>query len=190
MRDSESTRDRIVRAAVKEFSTHGISGARVERIAQSASTSKERIYAYFRSKEELYWEVVALELAQLTEATRMDPSDLAEYAGRVFDYYEEHPESFRLLSWGQLESAESGPQSKHLRPVVEEKTRKIAEAQVAGLIDSTWSPWETLILVSELSAMWCRQSSNRAVIASSDDPDRLRRRSVVVDSVRRLTQRR
>jgi AcrR family transcriptional regulator len=177
-----------VGAAVQEFAAHGISGARVERIAQSASTSKERIYAYFRSKEELYWEVVSLELAKLTEATRMDPSDLAEYAGRLFDYYEEHPESYRLMAWGQLESADSGPQSKHLRPVVEEKTKKIADAQSAGHVDPTWTPWETLILVSELAAMWCRQSSGQKPPVSSNEAERRRRRTVVVESVRRLMQ--
>ncbi|MET7403936.1 helix-turn-helix domain-containing protein, partial [Dactylosporangium sp. NPDC005572] len=50
----DSTGDRIIAAAVTEFAQHGIAGARVERIARAARTSKERVYAYFRSKEALY----------------------------------------------------------------------------------------------------------------------------------------
>jgi TetR/AcrR family transcriptional regulator len=51
---ADQTRKRILRAAVREFSTHGLSGARTDAIAQSAKVNKALLYYYFKSKHELY----------------------------------------------------------------------------------------------------------------------------------------
>jgi len=48
------TRKRILRAAVREFSTHGLSGARTDAIAESAKVNKALLYYYFKSKQKLY----------------------------------------------------------------------------------------------------------------------------------------
>jgi AcrR family transcriptional regulator len=177
--DTTATQNRIFEAAVQEFAAFGIAGARVERIAKAAQTSKERLYAYFRNKEELYWQIAERELGRLADATKLDATDLPEYAGRLFDYYEDHPESQRLLSWGQLESDEKAPSSVHWQSMVAEKTVKIAAAQAQGLVDPTWSPLELLYLISQVAATWTGKASNS---------DRLRRRAVVVEAVRRFTR--
>jgi TetR/AcrR family transcriptional regulator len=57
--DEASTRDKIVTAALKEFTVHGKAGARMDRIAESAGVNKAMIYYHFKSKEELHREVVA-----------------------------------------------------------------------------------------------------------------------------------
>jgi len=41
---SDRTRRNILRAAVREFSTHGLSGARTDAIAQSAGVNKALLY--------------------------------------------------------------------------------------------------------------------------------------------------
>lgn len=51
---ADQTRKRILRAAVREFSTHGLSGARTDRIAESARVNKALLYYYFKSKQDLY----------------------------------------------------------------------------------------------------------------------------------------
>lgn len=51
---SDRTQKRILRAAVQEFSTHGLSGARTDRIAESAKVNKALLYYYFKSKQGLY----------------------------------------------------------------------------------------------------------------------------------------
>jgi AcrR family transcriptional regulator len=44
---------RILDAALEEFSTHGVAGARVDRIASAADCNKNLLYVYFGSKENL-----------------------------------------------------------------------------------------------------------------------------------------
>lgn len=51
---AESTRKNILRAAVREFSTHGLSGARTDAIARSARVNKALLYYYFKDKQGLY----------------------------------------------------------------------------------------------------------------------------------------
>lgn len=46
--------ERILRAALKEFSTYGFSGARMERIARTAKVNKAMIFYYHASKQNLY----------------------------------------------------------------------------------------------------------------------------------------
>src|SRR5271165_1569641 len=51
---AEQTREAILRAAIREFSAHGLSGARTEAIAESAGANKALLYYYFKSKKGLY----------------------------------------------------------------------------------------------------------------------------------------
>ena len=51
---ADQTRDRILRAAIHEFSEHGLAGARTGAIASAARVNKALLYYYFRDKESLY----------------------------------------------------------------------------------------------------------------------------------------
>ena len=51
---AEQTRKAILDAAIREFSAHGLSGARTEAIAESAGANKALLYYYFKSKKGLY----------------------------------------------------------------------------------------------------------------------------------------
>src|SRR5277367_3713149 len=51
---SEHTRKAILRAAIREFSAHGLAGARTDAIAASAKVNKGLLYYYFKSKSGLY----------------------------------------------------------------------------------------------------------------------------------------
>jgi TetR/AcrR family transcriptional regulator len=51
---ADQTRDRILRAAIREFSEHGLAGARTGAIATAARVNKALLYYYFRDKEALY----------------------------------------------------------------------------------------------------------------------------------------
>ncbi|MFE4700829.1 TetR family transcriptional regulator [Streptomyces sp. NPDC056738] len=185
---ADSTRDRIVTAATAEFSRHGIAGARIERIAKAARTSKERIYAYFRSKEELYATVAADELTAVAEATRLDPTDLPGYAGRVHDYFTAHPDRLRLMNWGRLELGDARPTAPDdpIQTTVRHKTEQLRTAQKAGHLDPAWDPADILVFVNQLAMSWAGQTD----LMPADEIERLRflyaRRAAIVAAVQRL----
>ena len=68
MRNAEATRERILEAALAEFSAYGIAGARVDRIAQAAGCNKNLIYIYFEDKETLFTTVQGAASAQFHNA--------------------------------------------------------------------------------------------------------------------------
>jgi AcrR family transcriptional regulator len=157
MPGTDSTRDRIVAAAQAEFAQYGIAGARVDRIARAARTSKERVYAYFRGKEELYRFVAAQVLAEIGDAVPLDPADLPGYAAGLFDYFTGHPDRFRFVSWGHLELDSGGPGHDAPDPygqAMAGKTEKIRSAQEAGKLDPSWDPADICILVSQIATAW------------------------------------
>lgn len=50
----DHSRDRILAAAIRAFSEHGLAGARTSAIAAAARVNKALLYYYFRDKEALY----------------------------------------------------------------------------------------------------------------------------------------
>lgn len=179
---ADSTRERIVAAAMQEFADRGIAGARVDRIAQNARTSKERVYAYFRSKEALYDHVAEREMTALVEATDLDPADLPGYAGVLFDHFVERPDHYRLITWGRLELAESSTVSDPLSRTIESKLAQLRAAQRSGLVDSSWDPIDILALINQIAATWVGQPEIAAAAPSASSTLK-RRRAVVVSAV-------
>lgn len=77
---SDQTRARILAAAIREFSSDGIAGARTERIAEAAGVNKALLYYYFTSKQALY--NAALEdMANRVVASSMAALDAGRSAG-------------------------------------------------------------------------------------------------------------
>ncbi|WP_411089463.1 TetR family transcriptional regulator [Streptomyces sp. 061-3] len=187
-RTAADTRDRIVTAAMAEFAQYGIAGARVDRIAKEARTSKERVYAYFRSKEDLYAFVARQELAVVAAASRMDPTDLPGYAGRIFDFFLSHPEHHRLVAWGRLELGGNAPAPDDpLMAAVKEKTEQLRKAQEDGYLDPSWDPFDVLPLVHQIATSWAAQSELAHVVKEqARTPDAAARRAAVVRAVQLL----
>jgi TetR/AcrR family transcriptional regulator len=72
---ADQTRKNILRAAIREFSAHGLAGARTDSIAESAGVNKALLSYYFKSKSGLYeaaFEEIATEVAEQTLAA-LDP---------------------------------------------------------------------------------------------------------------------
>ncbi len=102
--DPERTRANIIGVATHEFSEHGLSGARIDEIADRTHTSKRMIYYYFGSKEGLYRTVLeecyrrirAIEHDVDLEA--LPPLEaLAELVRFTFDYQTNNEDFIRLV---------------------------------------------------------------------------------------------
>ncbi|MGW3826599.1 TetR family transcriptional regulator [Streptomyces sp. NPDC005071] len=184
----DTTRERVLTAAMEEFARHGIAGARVDRIAKLARTSKERVYAYFRSKDALYADVAAREYVVIAEATQMDPCDLPGYAGRLFDYFVARPDHHRLIAWGRLELPGAAAIADDPdQAVIARKIDQLRQVQQAGQLDPAWDPADVLALVNQIAMTWASQPElSEAAAAHAVDPTTAARRAAVVTAVEQL----
>lgn len=152
MRGKEATKAKLLEAALTEFATHGIAGARVDRIAANAGCNKAMIYAYFGSKEDLFEEVLKIQISMVIEAVPITPDDLPEYAGRLFDTYERQPELLRLAGYHRLENGfEAINKAEAEAHVV--KVAAIEEAQRDGRLPADFGAEELLSLVVHMSIL-------------------------------------
>jgi AcrR family transcriptional regulator len=183
-RDAEATRQRLLEAAREEFAAHGIAGARVDRIADAARSNKAQIYHYFGSKDGLFDAVFDAMCRETVDAVPIDPANLPQYAGRLFDSYEKRPWVQRIATWYRLERAGSGD----LLPVVlasnKAKVQAIAEAQANGILPTRFPASALLGLIIHLSGFW--SSNVPEYDALVEDDSTATRRQVVVDAVAAL----
>ena len=112
---AENTRRRILESAIDKFSTDGFTGTVIDDIAGSAGVNKQRIYAYFGSKQKLFdaalLEVFSRVKLLSTAAVRHAADDPENLTGIVleefFRVHQETPELWRLLAWANLQSSTS-----------------------------------------------------------------------------------
>jgi AcrR family transcriptional regulator len=102
--DAEASRAEILAAATREFSEKGLSGARVDEIAERTQINKRMIYYYFGSKEGLYSAVLERSYGHIRmseSAMNLDalpPEEaLRQLVRHTFDYHNMHPDFVRLV---------------------------------------------------------------------------------------------
>jgi AcrR family transcriptional regulator len=181
-RDAERTRKRILEAATEEFAALGIAGARVNRIAEEAGCNKAMLYAYYGNKDQLFDAVFTAYVDAYLAEVGFDADDLPAYAGRVFDYFEEHPGHLRLATWYRLER----PQGSRLDAVLAVNADRLAElkrAQADGTIPADFSPVELLSLIQSIATSW---STMNPEYGDAVPTYRVHRRRTVVNAVERL----
>src|SRR6266545_5403033 len=105
VRDPEKTRERILAAALREFSTHGFAGARVDRIARRARINKRMLYHYFGNKEGLFRAILRRKLGERLAWAAATPGDPGESLAFWFDVTCRDPDWVRLLQWRHSRAA-------------------------------------------------------------------------------------
>lgn len=63
----ESTKQAFIKTARKLFAEHGFQGTTMHAIAQGAGKSRRTLYTYFSTKQDVYMEVIQMELQNLYE---------------------------------------------------------------------------------------------------------------------------
>jgi AcrR family transcriptional regulator len=180
--DSQETRRRLLAAAITEFGAYGIAGARVDRIAAAAKANKQAIYAYFGSKDALFAAAFEDRIRDFHASVLFDEYDLAEYGGRMFDKFEDAPETLRLVLWYQVERA-AGPQLDVILHSNEDKVERIVAAQQEGKVTKTYSAVALLALARSTALMWHTQIPELTALFPSDRADR---RDMVVRVIRQI----
>jgi len=121
-RNPEGTKADILESARKEFAKAGLSGARVDKIAEQSGANKRMIYHYFGGKEKLFAAVVEDAYANIRSRERtlglddVPPAEalknLVEFTWR---YYLENPEFITLVNSENLHQARHITGNKQLR---------------------------------------------------------------------------
>jgi AcrR family transcriptional regulator len=104
-RDAIRSQQVILDAAKTEFSEYGLSGARVDRIAQRSGLNKRLIYYYFNNKERLFTAVLEVAYAEIRTAERelqleaLAPTEaIKQLTTFTWDYYLKNPQFLTLLN--------------------------------------------------------------------------------------------
>lgn len=159
--DAEETRRNILEVATAEFAGKGLSGARIDEIAEKTNASKRMIYYYFGGKEGLYRAVLERAYTAIrkvdAEAQRDDlPPDAAlrEVVGLTFDYHGQHPEFVRLvMNENILRGAHIGDIAgirERNRAVIANLSRILARGEEAGLFRAGLDPVDLHMTISAL----------------------------------------
>ncbi|OOM73443.1 TetR family transcriptional regulator [Clostridium sp. BL-8] len=152
MRNSQATQERILEAAMAEFSTYGISGARVDRIAKIAECNKNLIYMYFGNKESLFTTIFQKHLSCVYKDIVFTPDDLPGYAVRVFEFAMTHPDLMRLMAWFSLEGNTNNPVERE--HVHNEKIADLDELKSKGAVGKEFSSDFILTAIMALATAW------------------------------------
>ncbi|HYA52032.1 MAG TPA: TetR/AcrR family transcriptional regulator [Streptosporangiaceae bacterium] len=102
VRDPQRTRDRILAAALAEFSAEGFAGARVARIARRARINKRMLYHYFGNKEDLFREIFDRKLRERAAWITEAPAELGSSLAYWFEMACEDSDWIRLIQWEAL----------------------------------------------------------------------------------------
>ena len=179
--DARATQRRLLEAAAQEFAARGIAGARVDRIAEAARSNKAQIYHYFGSKDQLFDAVFNALVTGTLHEVPIDVTDLPEYAGRLFDRYEQHPQVPQLATWYRLERAGTDAPLELVVKSNRDKVAAIAQAQQSGDLPSHFAAADLLALILALAALWTSATPEFAELTAAHTV--AHRRRVVTDAV-------
>ena len=145
-RDPRRTQERILAAALAEFSAKGFSGARVDVIARRAAINKRMLYHYFGDKKALFREVLRQKMAERAAwlaASPMDPIELLPY---WFGLACQDPKWIRLLEWEALQGSDRNViHQKRRREAMAKAVAKIRRRQRLGLLSKNLDPRHLLL---------------------------------------------
>jgi AcrR family transcriptional regulator len=185
MSKADETRARILEAALDEFATYGVAGARVDRISGAAGCNKNLLYVYFGSKENLFTTVLEQNLLRVYEDIVFTPDDLPGFAGRVFDFAMANPDLMRLLAWSTLDGSVGPPEGRAASH--DAKVAALSEMQVERRLDARFSPEFLVATVMALATSWSPAFPFGAAMHPGQKPPLAALRAQVVDVIARLT---
>ena len=197
--DADASRADILAAATREFSEKGLSGARVDSIAERTKINKRMIYYYFGSKEGLYRAVLERSYGHIrmsesaVELDSLPPEEaLRQLVRLTFDYHNMHPDFVRLVM------NENIHQAAHIGELASIRTRNRAVIKTLrtlldrGIEAGVFRPdIEPVELHMSISALCFYNVSNRYTFSKIFERDMTSaaaiaaRREVVVDMILR-----
>ncbi|WP_168801055.1 TetR family transcriptional regulator [Peteryoungia ipomoeae] len=195
--DPERTREDILEVATEEFSEFGLSGARVDSIAEKTRTSKRMIYYYYGSKEGLYLAVLERAYRKIRslesdlQLSALPPQEaLRQLIGTTFDHDEENPDFVRLVSIENIHHAMHMKRSSVIADLNISVIRTIQDILDRGLATGAFKRQADAIDVHMLISAFCFfRVSNRYTFGTIFERDLseanlyARHKSLITDAV-------
>ena len=151
-RHPERTRERILAAALREFSDKGFAGARVDRIARRARVNKRMLYHYFGNKASLFREILHRKVQERSAWAVTAPADAAESLAFWFDAACRDRDWVRLMEWEALGSADGVVSGDAERSAAFHKgVAQVRERQARGLLRDDVDPGHLLLAMVALT---------------------------------------
>src|SRR5215475_4464443 len=178
-RDPEGMRKRILEAATEEFARFGLSGARVDRIADAAGANKRMLYYHVGNKEKLYLEVLEAAYERIRAAERelrlekLAPIDaLVRLMEFTWHYYLRHPEFMALLNTENLHRARYIKRSRKVKQLHSPFVAMIADilrrGEANGTIRKGIDPVQLYISIAGMSYLYISNIHTLGTIFHSD----------------------
>ncbi|MGH8782694.1 TetR/AcrR family transcriptional regulator [Paraburkholderia sp.] len=201
--DPEQTKRNILDVATQEFSAMGLTGARVDAIAERTSTTKRMLYYYFGSKEGLYEAVLdkvygdIRALEQDLHVSELDPIEgLRTLVEFTFDYHDRHRDFVRLVTIENIHGAKYIEQLKSFKSrnasVIDTIEDLLARGVAAGEFRADIDAIDLHLLISSLCfhRVGSRHTFGAAFGRDPSHPRlRARHREMIVDATLRLVKR-
>lgn len=187
-RTATQLRDHIIDAARTEFAHYGLAGSRIDRIAQAAHASKERLYAHFGDKEKLFRDVIATDVSSFYRSVTLRPDAVPEFAGDIYDLGRNSPEHLRMITWARLEglALDQPPADPHpdAQAIFDDAIAAIETAQRDGYVDHHWQPMDLLALLFGIGLAWAHAPEPHHTL--TDATVITRQRAAAVEAARRV----
>jgi len=178
-RSSERTRQKILQAAVEEFSKRGFDGARVEAIVARAKCNMRMIYHHFKNKEGLY--VAALESVyeeiraaeQQLDLQHLEPvSAMKKLVDFTVDHFAVHPNFVRLTNTENLHKGKYIKASRRIpeisSPLIDTLRSVLKRGEQAGVFRRRTDPLRLYVTIVALS---CHHLNNGYTLSSTFQTD-------------------
>ena len=195
----EKTRDNILQAAIVEFVAQGLSGARVDAIAERTHTSKRMIYYYFNSKEQLYAEVLERlygDIRRTESGLNLDALEPMQAIQRLveftFDHHDRNVDFVRIVCIENIHNGENVKQSPTIRAlsqsIVETLDKLLRRGEREGIFRQGVDAIDLHLMISSFCFY---RISNRHTFSEIfqidlvDEQVRQRHKEMICDSVTR-----
>ena len=198
----EKTRENILQAAIVEFVEQGLSGARVDAIAERTHTSKRMIYYYFTSKEQLYVEVLEKlygdirNTENLLHLNELEPVEaIRRLVAFTFDHHDQHVDFVRIVSIENIHKGEYIRRSQGIKAMNDTIVHALQDILRRGVEQKVFRTGINALDVHLLVSSFCfYRVSNRYTVGEifevdlSDADIKQRQREMICDSVLRYLQ--
>lgn len=174
-RDGERTRAKLLAAATREFSAHGYSGARIERIVSAARSNMKLLYQHFRDKDGLYVAVLEAVYERLRQSEAnlqlemRDPVEalkvLVEF---TYDHFRKHRDFVRLTGGENFLRGKFIRASRRIpelsSPLIEVLDDVLRRGVTSGHFRAAADPLQVYISIVALS---CHHLNNRYTLSAA-----------------------